>query len=145
VLSDLRAQNRTVSEIARLLDVSRQHLYKVTAGEMPITPDMAARIGKLVTIDLTSDTAVADSEGVDFVGEITRVDCAGQTLTMLSANRPPGDMDLYLLRLDTSSVVDSKGNPVGYSRCAAGKTRTSKGWWKMTAALVMPPSWSSDV
>ena len=48
VMSDLRAQNRTVSEIARMLDVSRQHLYKVMAGEMPITPDMAAGIGKLV-------------------------------------------------------------------------------------------------
>ena len=48
VMPNLRAQNRTVREIARLLDVSRQHLYKVMAGEMPITPDMAARIGKLV-------------------------------------------------------------------------------------------------
>jgi addiction module HigA family antidote len=48
VMPHLREEKRTVGEIARLLDVSRQHLYKVMAGEMPITPDMAARIGKLV-------------------------------------------------------------------------------------------------
>ena len=48
VMRTLRAQNRTVGEIARLLGVSRQHLYKVMEGAMPVTPDMAARIGKLV-------------------------------------------------------------------------------------------------
>src|SRR5262249_27533857 len=48
VLPNLRAQNRTVSEIARLLDVRRPHLYKVMAGDMLINPDMDARIGKLV-------------------------------------------------------------------------------------------------
>ena len=48
VMPTLREQNRTVGEIARLLGVSRQHLYKVMEGEMPVTPDMAARIGKLV-------------------------------------------------------------------------------------------------
>jgi hypothetical protein len=65
-----------------------------------------------VTIDVPAGTAVADSADVDFVGEITQVDCAGQTLTMLSANRPPGNTDMYLVRLDTSSLVDTQGNPV---------------------------------
>jgi plasmid maintenance system antidote protein VapI len=37
-----------VREIAHLLDVSQRHLYKVMAGEMPISPDIAARIVKLV-------------------------------------------------------------------------------------------------
>ena len=47
VMPDLR-RNLTVGEIASMLGVSRQHLYKVMAGQMPITPDVAARLGKLV-------------------------------------------------------------------------------------------------
>src|SRR5262249_31886355 len=74
-----------------------------------------------VTIDVSAGTAAADSTEVDFVGEISQVDCAGHTLTMLSADRPPGNMDKYLLRLDTSSVVDSQGNPVGCSALRSGE------------------------
>jgi addiction module HigA family antidote len=38
---------RTIGEIATLLGVSRQTLHRVMAGQGPITPDMAARLGKL--------------------------------------------------------------------------------------------------
>lgn len=47
VMPELRRQ-RSVGEIATLLGVSRQTLHRVTVGEVSISADMAARIGKLV-------------------------------------------------------------------------------------------------
>jgi addiction module HigA family antidote len=41
-------ERRTVSEIARLLGVSRATLHRLMASEIAMSPDMAARIGKLV-------------------------------------------------------------------------------------------------
>jgi antitoxin HigA-1 len=46
VMPELR-KNRTVGEIATLLGTSRQNLHRVLAGEIAISPDMAARLGKL--------------------------------------------------------------------------------------------------
>ena len=46
VMPQLR-RNRTIGEIAALLGISRQTLHRVMAGEMAISPDMAARLGKL--------------------------------------------------------------------------------------------------
>jgi addiction module HigA family antidote len=46
VMPELR-RHRTIGEIATLLGVSRQTLHRVMAGEMAISPDMAARLGKL--------------------------------------------------------------------------------------------------
>jgi addiction module HigA family antidote len=46
VMPELR-RNRTIGEIATLLGVSRQTLHRVMAGEIAISPDMAARLGKL--------------------------------------------------------------------------------------------------
>ena len=40
-------KTRTIGEIATLLGVSRQNLHRVMAGEIAISPDMAARLGKL--------------------------------------------------------------------------------------------------
>ncbi len=47
ILSEFRRQRRTIGEIARLLDVSRQTLHRVMTGQAAVTPDMAARLGKL--------------------------------------------------------------------------------------------------
>jgi antitoxin HigA-1 len=47
IVPELR-RRRTVGEIAMLLGVSRQTLHRVTVGDIGISPDMAARIGKLV-------------------------------------------------------------------------------------------------
>ncbi len=44
---ELRRPHRTIGEIATLLGVSRQTLHRVMTDETPITPDMAARLGKL--------------------------------------------------------------------------------------------------
>jgi hypothetical protein len=74
-----------------------------------------------VHIDNISGTVTVDSQAIDFVGEITQVDCAGQTLTMLAAKRPPGDNDTYTVLLNTSSLVDSLGNPVSCSQLSNGR------------------------
>jgi len=47
ILPEFRRQRRTIGEIARLLDVSRQALHRVMAGQAAVTPDMAVRLGKL--------------------------------------------------------------------------------------------------
>jgi addiction module HigA family antidote len=47
ILPEFRRQRRTIGEIARLLDVSRQTLHRVMIGETAVTPDMAVRLGKL--------------------------------------------------------------------------------------------------
>jgi addiction module HigA family antidote len=43
----LPALNRSKSEIARLLGLSRETLYKVLREDQPVTRDLAARLGKL--------------------------------------------------------------------------------------------------
>jgi antitoxin HigA-1 len=47
IMPEFRRQNRTIGEIATLLDVSRQTLHRVMGGQGSVTPDMAARLGKL--------------------------------------------------------------------------------------------------
>ena len=47
ILPEFRRQNRTIGEIATLLNASRQTLHRVMAGEGSVTPDTAARLGKL--------------------------------------------------------------------------------------------------
>jgi len=41
------ATNLSKSEVARLLGISRQHLYDIMAGRKPVTPETAIRLGKL--------------------------------------------------------------------------------------------------
>lgn len=41
------ATGKSKTEIARLLGISRQHLYDIMAERQPVSPDMAARLGKL--------------------------------------------------------------------------------------------------
>ncbi|MGH6882591.1 MAG: HigA family addiction module antitoxin, partial [Hypericibacter sp.] len=43
----LPAVDRPKAEIARLLGVSRQHLYDILDERKPVTPAMAVRLGKL--------------------------------------------------------------------------------------------------
>jgi antitoxin HigA-1 len=47
ILPEFRRQRRTVGEIASLLGVSRQALYRVMEGRAAVTADMAVRLGKL--------------------------------------------------------------------------------------------------
>lgn len=41
------AVGKPVSEIARLLGASRQHLHDILAERKPVSPEMAVRLGKL--------------------------------------------------------------------------------------------------
>ena len=41
------ATGKSKTEIARLLGISRQHLYDILREKKPVSPDMAARLGKL--------------------------------------------------------------------------------------------------
>lgn len=41
------ATGRSKAEIARLLGVSRQHLHAILAEQRPVSPEVAARLGKL--------------------------------------------------------------------------------------------------
>jgi len=72
--------------------------------------------GRLTLVDVHVDTvqsvATAKTQDVDFDGIITVVDCPGQTLTMVSAQHDPSDNDNYTVRLDTSTLSDSAGQPV---------------------------------
>ena len=74
-----------------------------------------------VQIDTATGTVTTASEDVDFLGELTQIDCAGQTLMMLSAKRTPGDTDLYAVRLDTSSLEEAQGHPLSCSELSSGQ------------------------
>ena len=80
-----------------------------------------------VHIDNATATATVDSATIDFVGQIVQIDCVGQTLTMLPAKRPPGDIDTYTVLLNTSSLVDSLGNPVACSQLSNGESAHIQG------------------
>jgi plasmid maintenance system antidote protein VapI len=43
ILPELRRQRHTISDIARMLKVSRQTLHRLMSGETAITPEMAVR------------------------------------------------------------------------------------------------------
>ena len=44
----LEDSRRTKGEVASMLRVSRQTLYRLLEGKSPVTPEMAVRLGKLV-------------------------------------------------------------------------------------------------
>lgn len=49
VISDMLADlDYSKSEVAEMLGISRQHLHAMLTEKKPVSPDMAARIGKLL-------------------------------------------------------------------------------------------------
>ena len=47
LLEVIPATGRPKAEIARLLGISRQHLYDILDGKKPVSPTVAVRLGKL--------------------------------------------------------------------------------------------------
>ena len=65
-----------------------------------------------VRLDEQSGEASARQLDVAFEGLVAGVDCAGNTLRLVSRHRSPTDTDVYTVRLDTSSLHDKAGTPV---------------------------------
>ncbi len=74
-----------------------------------------------VRIDTARGTATTDSEDVDFIGQITEIDCASQTLILVASRHAPSDTDTYTLRLDTSSLRDPQGNQLSCAELRNGQ------------------------
>jgi len=80
-----------------------------------------------VRIDTQQEVAIAETQEVDFEGSITAIDCGALTLTMVSSHESPGEVDQYVLRLDTSVVRDPQGDPVSCEQLRAGEDATVQG------------------
>jgi len=93
----------------------RRKTDKIRARYLIYVPSGGTMTLNGVHIDNPTGTAIIDSKRIDFVGEITRIDCGGQMLTMLSAKREPGDTDTYSVHLSTSTLVDSQGTALSCS------------------------------
>lgn len=81
-----------------------------------------------VRIDTQQEVAIAETQAVDFEGTIAAIDCRALTLTMVSIHESPGDVDQYVLRLDTSSVRDPQGNLVPCEQLRDGEEATVRGF-----------------
>ncbi|MGE4245837.1 MAG: HigA family addiction module antitoxin [Parvibaculaceae bacterium] len=74
----LPAVGRPKTEIARLLGISRQHLYDILDERKPVTPPMALRLGKLfgngpeLWIDLQRAYDLAEAE-VALAADLKRI------------------------------------------------------------------------
>jgi hypothetical protein len=75
-----------------------------------------------VTLDDRSGQATAQSSDVAFEGVLTTADCPGELLSMVSSQRSPTDTDVYVVRLDTSSLHQPNGTPVACSDLTTGQT-----------------------
>jgi len=74
-----------------------------------------------VTIDNSRGVAAAASQEVDFTGQIVQIDCGAGNLVMVSSQRVPADTDRYTVRLGTSTLRDTAGNPVTCSELILGQ------------------------
>lgn len=99
-------------------------------GQAQLTSNVPAN-GRLtlsdVTIDTVSGEAHAARQGIEFEAIIVSVDCTAMTATVVSQRDKPDNLDQYLLRLDTSSVVDAQGNPIRCTALVAGDTASVDG------------------
>lgn len=80
-----------------------------------------------VSLSPPTGEAVADTLAVEFDGIVVHSDCPGMTLTLVSAQQSPPDPDQYTVRLDTSSLQDSDGNPLSCEALSGGESATVQG------------------
>lgn len=84
-----------------------------------------------VTVDTSTGAAVPDSQQVEFDSEISSIDCATQTVALVSQHHAADDTDVYLLRLDTSTVYNQDGAVVHCDALRVGE-------WAFVQGLVNP-------
>jgi hypothetical protein len=81
-----------------------------------------------VHFDAQSGLASADTQGIDCQGLVSDTDCAGLTITMTSieasAAYPP---DRYIIRLDTSTLLDAAGRALRCEALRVGEHVTVRG------------------
>jgi hypothetical protein len=73
-----------------------------------------------VHVDERSGVASARSQEVAFEGLVARTQCPDQSIRMVSRQRGPTDTDVYVIRLDTSSLHDSQGTPLACESLVEG-------------------------
>jgi hypothetical protein len=74
-----------------------------------------------VTLDERSGKATAQSTSVAFHGLVASADCPGEILRLVSSERSATDTDVYVVRLDTSSLHDASGMPVACDQLTVGE------------------------
>jgi len=84
-----------------------------------------------VRVDASTGYAMSDRQEVEFDAEISGIDCEGLTLALTSRQHAADDTDVYVLRLDTSTVVDEDGAPVPCDALHVGE-------WAFVQGLVNP-------
>jgi hypothetical protein len=75
-----------------------------------------------VTLDDRSGQATAQSTDVAFEGLLTTAECPGEILRVVSSQRSPTDTDVYVVRLDTSSLHQPNGTPIACQDLTPGQT-----------------------
>ena len=56
-----------------------------------------------------------------FNGLVASADCPGETLRLVSSERSATDTDVYVVRLDSSSLHDANGMPVSCDQLTVGE------------------------
>jgi len=84
-----------------------------------------------VTVDASTGDAVPASQQVEFDAEISGVDCPMETAALISRHHVANDNDVYVLRLDTSTIYNQDGAVVGCDALHVGE-------WAFVQGLVNP-------
>jgi hypothetical protein len=80
-----------------------------------------------VYLDPQQGEATAEALAVDFQAVVTAANCDDRTLTLASLRHTSSDVDLYTLRLDTSSVHDTHGTLVPCEAFKGGEQLSIQG------------------
>lgn len=89
-----------------------------------------------VHIDTAQGVAVPQKEDVEFAGLISSIDCPGERLVLVSAQKPT-DGDQYVVVLAGSTVKDANGAPVSCDALKVGESA-------QTSAIVNPDGTFGD-
>jgi hypothetical protein len=80
-----------------------------------------------VHLDVAQGTASVETQDVAFDGVVVSTDCSGGSMVMNSAKQVRGDVDNYIVDLETSTLEDPDGNEVPCAAVRAGQNATLSG------------------